>query len=130
MDLVSFYANQHVLGIFATMGDRVAMAKDFMNTFRPGAAIHSLPRTLSVPTPSTSTKRKRDSSKASLSAIENKGGEPTIDTAPVQDMDHKVHNNRKRGGSNSSARVRSGSRGEQNGSWGQTLRSNAQPKSP
>ena len=95
MDLVSFYANQHALGIFATMGDRVAMAKDFMNTFRPGAAIHSLPRTLSVPTPSvdTSTKRKRDSSQASQSAVENKGDEPTIDTTTVQAMDHKVHKN-------------------------------------
>ena len=93
MDLVSFYVNQHALGIFATMGDRVAMAKDFMNTFRPGAAIHSKPRALSVPTPSvdTSTKRKRDSSQASQSAVENKGDEPTRDTTPVQAMDHKVH---------------------------------------
>ena len=39
-DLVTFYANQHALGIFATMGERVNLAKDFIRTFRPGAAIH------------------------------------------------------------------------------------------
>ena len=32
-DLVSFYGHQHALGIFASMGDRVKLAWDFIRNF-------------------------------------------------------------------------------------------------
>ena len=117
-DLVDFHAKQHELGVFATKSEREQLAKAFIENFRPGAEIHSKTRTRNAPTSNVdnSTKRKRDSSQASQnsqsskSTVGNKGGEPTRNTTPAQESDHKVQAFRKRGGSNSSTGASSRSR--------------------
>ena len=110
MDLVEFYIKQHKLGPFATKGERVQMAKAFIQSYKPDAEIHSKTRANNAPTSKVDyiAKRKRDSSQASnnsqnsQSTVGNKGGEPFKYTTPAQDLDHKGQNIRMRGGSISS----------------------------